>query len=237
MPRATKPTYITTLNGDIAVPFQFAPHELNGAESGNFSERVRIGGHTPELIWISGQVRRLNVPFFIDRTTESIGQRRANPRQFDPLIRFQRSNPKIRPGDAEAYRLGTQNANGGAEEDAGKFVQTDFDPNPNFRQFPDDAGRGVYLDLDLFLHFVRPSGKGITEAKFNSVGEFNILDDQEARFVPPPVCRFFHGNYWLQGYLSRIEYKMSALNALMVPRRLEGTLEFLIEKDGVLIDI
>lgn len=236
MPRALKPTYITTLDGSTVILFQFAPFELNGAESSNISQRVRVGGHTPELIWISGEVRQLTVPFFIDRTLESYSNQRYNPRLYDPFIRFQSSNPKLSVGDAEAYRLGTNNANG-QQDDAGQFVLTDFDPNPNFRQFQDDNATGVYRDLDLFLRFLRPSGKGITNARFSDTGEFSILDDAEARFNPPPVCRFFCGNYWLQGYLGKVSYRMSAMNSLMVPRRLDGTLDFIIERDGILSEV
>lgn len=237
MKRASKTTYITDIGGNVVIPFQFAPHELTGAEGANFSERVRVGGHEPELIWISGEVRRISVPFFIDRTMEAYSKQRFNYKPLDPLRRFPSTYPRLTQSDAEALRVGTANANGGQPKETPEFVQTDFDPNPDFRMFQNDNNVGVYRDLELFLYFIRPSGMGLEKAKFDTQGTFTLLGGSESRFVPPPVCRFFYGNYWIQGYLARIEYKVSALNELLVPRRLEGTLNFLIEKDGLLVDL
>lgn len=233
--RASKTTYLTDIPGNTVIQFQFSPHEISGAESGNFSERVRVGGHEPELIWISGTVRKMSIPFFIDRTEESVSQQRFNNRPLDPYIRFPNRFPRSSQDDALAYRQGVANGNGAKETP--ELERSNFDPNPNFRLFQNDTEIGVYRDLDLFLKFVRPAGKGLTVAKFEQTGEFRILDTAEARFFPPPVVRFFHGNYWLQGYLARIEYRMSAMNGSLVPRRLEGTLDFLIEKDGVLAPV
>jgi len=239
MKRASKTTYLTTVAGDITVPFQFSPHELNGAESGNFSSRVRVGGFDPQLIWISGEVRRITIPFFIYRTLESVSRQRHNSHEtkFMPLVRFPNQNPGLTSADALALRQGTANASGTQVKEPATFTMTDFDPNPNFPLGVGSENSGVYIDLNLFLHFIRPAGQGITKAQFDKSGEFTILDYAEGRFVPPPLCRFFHGNYWLQGYLSRIDYRLSAMNGSLVPMRMEGNLEFLIEKDGVLTEI
>lgn len=235
-------TYISDIGGNVVIPFQFSLAELSGSESANFSERVRTGGFEPELIWISGQVRRLTVPFFIDRTEESRNyQVQSNlPTRLDNQIRFPSRYPRISQEDALSYEAGLKNsepAPGATSKSANEVERSQYVATADFKQYDNDGNQGVYRDLELFLYFIRPFGVKLSTGKFDDSGAFSIKDSPESRFTPPPMCRFFHGNYWIQGYVGRLNYNMTAMNSLLVPRRLDGTIEFIIEKDGILSEV
>lgn len=232
--RATAGAYLADLNGQNIVDFQFSPHELDFSEDSNIVDRMNVGHYYPELVWISGKLKTFNVKMFIDRSLESMVKDSQNNDPFSDVKRFPDQNP--RSDNSVDYSNGLKVANGGQADEI-RVEMTSFDVSPEYPKVTNNDEKGVYPELEKVLYYIRPKGLKIPSSSLSDKGILTVEDLEISRFTPPPVVRFFYGNLWKQGYLSKVSYTLSVVNKLLVPQRMEATLEFMIEAEGILNDI
>jgi len=242
--RAGRRAYFSDISGGHIIEFQFSPSELDFSEGGNFSRRQPTGSYFQELVWISGKTDPYDIRLFIDRTQESYTVDEYNKDPFASFKRFPNRNPRYNNAEVFSYITGIGIANtssgfassfrkkqdGGANE-----VQPSiYNATPHFKQTQFEENVGVIRDLESLLYYVRPKGLKISEATIQSDGTVDILDFPQSRFTPPPMVRFYYGEFWREGYITQVKYTLSAMNKLLVPRRMDATITMECTKWGYL---
>lgn len=241
--RASKKAYFSDLEGGHILDFQFTPDELNFTEGGRFVDRVTIGYHKTDYIWLSGKPSKFNLKMWVDRTQES-----ATPlNNSDPF-----ENAKTQPASrfSKLGGIAVDNLERSALYSAGKkaivksgakngneVASTVYSATPDFKQNADNEIKGVYFDLEALLYYVRPIGFKLSTADTQPDGKIKITDYSQSRFSPPPMCRFYYGNYWVEGYIEEVRYSLTAMNKMLVPRRLEADISFLRTNFGYLEEV
>lgn len=246
--RAKKKAYFSDLDGGHIVDFQFAPEELNLTEGGRFADRVTVGHYFTDYVWLSGKPNKLKLTMWIDRTQESMitGDLDVNP--FEDVLRFpRRSRPRFTNFDVVNLVRGI--ASGGTSSGfastfkkkntagANQIDPTVHSATPDFNQSGYNESVGVYRDVEKLMYYVRPEGFELGTATFQNDGSVKISDFKQARFTPPPMCRFFYGSMWMEGYIEEVKYNLTVMNKQLVPRRLEAEISFIRTNWGYLNEI
>lgn len=245
--RAVKKAYFSDLSGGHIIEFQFSPHQLDFSEGGNYADRVMTGHFFTDLIWISGRPTKFKVQLFIDRTQESYFVENYNQDPFAELHRFPNRNPKYLNFDVVNLAKGIASGNtssgfassfkGADTRGANTVSPSVYSASPHYKQSEFDENVGVLKDLEALLYYVRPDGLKLSEATFKNDGSVSIRDFEQRRFVPPPMVRFYYGAIWREGYMINVDYNLSVMNKLLVPKRLDAEIEFACTKWGYLNEV
>ena len=246
--RATKKAYFTDLDGNNVVDFQFTPEALNFSEGGRFADRISTGQYFTDYIWISGKPSKFSLNIWVDRTSESMSSGETNVDPFEELVRRpKRLFPRL--GDIKDDLIqGIKNSAGNSgflsailkkpfATEGNSIDPSVYSATPDFSQSMYSETKGVYYDLEKLLYFVRPLGLSLGTAVTQTNGSLKISDYTQARFTPPPMVRFFYGNTWAEGYFEEVDYSLTVMNKLLVPRRLEADITFLRTKWGYLDEV
>ena len=244
--RATKGAYFSDTNGGNIVDFQFSPESLEFTEGGRFEDRILTGQYHTDYIWISGQPTKQEIKMWVDRTDESFNNVDKTEDPFSDLVRFPKASiPKYANFDIVNFLKGVKNGitdltkNGlskKTDDTANTVDRSVYSVNPAFSQDVTSANRGVFYDVELLSYFIRPKGFKLSSAT-DTNGIIKITDFPQNRFTPPPKCRFFYGNYWAEGYIQEVDYKLTVMNENLVPLRMEADIIFLTTKWGYLNDL
>lgn len=244
--RATKGAYLCDLQGGHIVDFQFSPETLEFNEGGRFNDRIITGRHDTDYIWISGQPTRQNIKMWVDRTLESNTQLDQTSDPYSSITKLPKSAiPRYADFDVVNFINGVKNGLVDLYSKARGIKdvteQTSLEPStyavsPNFNQATSNDSKGVFYDVELLAYFLRPEGYELAKAT-NTNGVISIDDVKQTRFIPPPKCRYFYGNYWAEGYIQEVEYKLSVMNDNLVPMRMEADIVFLRTKWGYLNEL
>ena len=247
--RSTKGAYFSDTKGGNIIDFQFSPETLEFNEGGRFSDRVLTGRYNVDYIWISGQPTKMSIKMWVDRTLESVTPTDATQDPFGDVVRFPKATiPRYANFDIVNMVRGMKNGimdriNGNVKN---KQLQSKtpipIDPSvfavsPNFDQSTTTSNKGVFHDVEKLAYFIRPLGYEQGVATTNSEGVISISDYKHNRFTPPPKCRYFYGNFWAEGYIQEVSYKLSVMNENLVPLRMEADIEFIVTDKGYLNDI
>jgi hypothetical protein len=235
-PRATKRAYLTDINGDNVVNFQFAPASLTFSEGNTFHERLKTGAYYAEYTWISGVRRAFTLEMFIDRTLQSFSGPEFNQDIASEVRRIPAIFPQFTAFQSSAYVNAIRRAKGRRAE-VPTVPMTSHSKSPEFAQNNLNEEKGVYPDLHKLLYYIRPSVLTQSTGFFENTGTIEFDSNANNRFTPPPRCRFFQGNQWKEGFISQVEYELSAMNRELVPRRLIANFTFLVEREGILVDL
>lgn len=246
--RAVKKAYFSDFFGDNIVEFQFAPHELDFSEGGQYADRVVTGNFFTDLIWISGRPTKFSVQMFIDRTQESFISDQYNQDPFANFKRFPNSNPRLSGFDiynmVQGLKQGSSSSGfatsfkrGNTKEDGNEVAPSNYSASPQFSQSQFNEATGVIKDLEAILYYVRPRGLKLSEITIEGTQVVSIGDYKQNRFVPPPKVRFYYGAFWREGYITEVKYNLSVMNKLLVPRRLDATIEMACTSWGYLNEI
>lgn len=224
--RATAGAYFSNMDGSVVFDFQFAPHELNFADRSKYHTRMKVGDYRPEFVWISGETKEIELNVFIDRT---YGSKTKQDLGVAPELLPINANPAVNPRVIGDSNLATPVKPPAFGEANFKQFASDSSVNPNFPQYANDEESGVYIDFERLRFFLNLSVKRV-----NRQDLVNGVLTYENRFVPPPMAYFIYGSLWLQGYITDIQYTFSAVNKLLVPKRLDAKIKFIIFNDGLL---
>ena len=241
--RATKKAYFTDLDGGHIFEFQFSPNELDFKEGGQYVDMVMTGNFFTDLIWISGVPNRFNLRVFIDRTQESYVVEDYNQDPFSAIIRFPSARPRMSSYDATSMIMGLKQSSGLSTsfkkdyQGGGNSVDpSKYSSSPDFKQSQMDGASGVLKDLEALMYYVRPKGLKLSEITIQQ-GQVSVKDFPTGRFVPPPMIRFYYGAMWREGYLINVDYNLSVMNNILVPRRLDANLTIACTRWGYLNEL
>ena len=233
--RAIKRAYFTDGEGGNMLEFQFAPFELEFTEGGRFSDRIQVGNYFNNMMWISGRPMEFNLDMFIDRTQESFTADEINNDPFANIKRFSHTTPKYFNFDIVNLVKGiiSGNSSSGFQSsfkkrytgDGNTVEPSTYTASPHYEQKNINGDVGVLNDLEKLLYYVRPMGLKLASAELNSDGVVKLTDYEQSRFTPPPKFRFYYGSMWREGYILEIKYKLSVMNKLLVPQRLEARIK------------
>lgn len=260
IPRALAKAYLSNIDGSVIVDFQFAPSELNFSEGSEVKTFNEVGQHDTDLLWVSGKPQQFMLDIFVDRTAESFDN--SDKQAFDEwynIRRFISWYPSLIPilGAASPFGAGvaavTTAGIAKSLEVYGMFKKkgqvadpsdypSKYIANPEFMQTRGQGGEriiGVNDDVQKILYFIRPTGYTETSGEQSGddidKGRFTVEPTvQDAAFNPPPLCRFFYGNIWREGYIIDFNYNLSVPNNLLTPQRLMGQITIQILRGGVL---
>jgi len=245
--RAVKKAYFSDLEGGHILEFQFSPSELDFSEGGQYADRVMTGNYFTDLIWISGRPTKFNVQLFIDRTQESYTVDNYNQDPFDSFKRFPNSNPRYGNFDIVNLINGIKNSNTSSgfatsfkkagDKGANEVQPSTYTASPHYKQSSFEENVGVIKDLEALMYYVRPKGFKLGEITIQTDGNVSVKDFEQGRFMPPPMVRFYYGSFWREGYITEVKYNLSVMNKLLVPRRMDATIEMACTQWGYLNEL
>lgn len=236
--RAKKRAYFSDVDGGHIVEFQFTPDELNFSEGGRFADRISTGFHMTDYVWISGKPSKFKLTMWVDRTTESFVNFEASDTDpFANITRLPRNNRFSEDNFALVRGLKRAFMEEAPPMKANAINPSVYSPTPDFSQEGYSDNVGVYMDVEALMYYVRPEGFQLGKAIEDAEGAINLSQFQQSRFTPPPKCRFFYGNAWMEGYIEEVKYSLTMMNKILVPRRLEADISFIRTNWGYLNEV
>ena len=232
--KATKHAYFSDVTGNVIIDFQFSPHELEFRENSKIVGESVVGHFGNNLLWIGGDVSDVKIHIFIDRTEESfVGQKSdLTTRHIQTPGIF--SNPLEKSVVVDAIKnVISMSQLPGINNPERSY----YDPAPHFPQ-KENSETGVLNDIAKFQYFTRPEGyKSNTivikeGSKSSKRDRYVYTSENDALFSAPPIIRFYHGEMWVEGYITNFSYKVSAMNTELIPRRMEGDISIKVHRYG-----
>ena len=229
--KASRKAYFSDVNGTLFIDFQFSPAELDMGESSVFKVENLTGKFGPNIMWSSGSIDPINLEIFIDRTQESFVGTKIPEEKKTIKTPGLYPNPLQTSAIVQAVRrMYLKRAKDTVIE------QSSYDMSPGFEQSKTKYN-GVLTDLANIQKFVRPEGyeesiSGMLVPSYNYKGTFTVTESPIQRFTTPPVIRFFYGDIWLEGYISKFKYKLSVPNTNLIPQRLQGDITLIVHRGG-----
>jgi hypothetical protein len=232
--RAIRSAFFSNESGTVIIDFQFTPVSIEFEKSTAYHSSNMNGFDEPDIGWISGVPSHFALDIFIDRTSESLGEKYTeyegetlqNTEFYYGYDKYNQS------GIIKEYIKSAKNAKA-------NFKVSDYAVNAVFaKNAKYNETIGVFQDLANLLYFITPLGNDtLPVGDMTKKGVVVLKNFKTAQFSPPPVILFFYGDFWKKGFLSRISYSLSAMNKNLIPRRLMANLEFIELSGGVLKDI
>jgi len=238
IPANRKIAYFCDEKGENMFQFMFAPHTLRFVESQEFNQRVLTGSDEADVLWVSGRPKSFPLNIFVDRTPESGGSN-----QHLDLWENKKSAFQLMPSFQQRIRsiLAETKAAFKGRDTQFNFVPSDLNVSPHYEQNTTANEKfGVGPDLERLLYFNRQKGATASSVVVRNAQDINTNISQynkknpKLKFVAPPICRFFYGNIWREGYIDNVDYTLSAPNSELICRRLEATLDFIWVRGGTL---
>jgi len=220
-----KNAYITNLDGSVIIDFQYSPHEMDRSTKSNIKTSTYTGSVDVDLYWVSGEPESVPIPFFIDRTKESMPYKGGTQAEVKP-----KTLDWLRPVYDNSALAQIIRGMVKSKTPSEKIPTSEYNATPHFKQNRDS----VLYDIEVFESFLRPEGyKQVPASVVVQSYEFrnNTPDNNAVRFVPPQMIRFFYSGLWVEGYLENIDYKYSIFMSGK-PQRVEGTLTIAAHKKG-----
>lgn len=231
--RAIRKAYFSDIEGNNIIDFQFSPHELEFSETARMKMDYLTGVYGVNIAWNSASYGPFSVKLFIDRTKESF----ASDKLPDTKKTIKTPSWFPRPDQSSAIVQAVKNiVNPIKNRKAGSPELSTYDPAPSYKQ--DEAKyNGVLTDLVKFQYFIRPEGysssiPGMLVNSNDYKGKLNVEDESELRFSPPPIIRFFNGDIWMEGYVSKFNYKLGIMDMNLIPQRLTGEITINVHRGG-----
>jgi hypothetical protein len=232
--KALTHAYFSDVSGKVVIDFQFSPASLTFVENSKVVEETVVGHYGNDLLWIGGNVSDIKLHIFLDRTEESlVGQK------SDALNRtIKTPNVFVAPFQSSVILEAIKNVLGmSSRPGINDPERSSYDPAPHFAQNPNNT-TGVLGDVAKFQYFMRPEGYKnsviIVEGGANksSKDEDTLTNPNDALFSMPPLIRFYHGEIWVEGYLSVFNYKLTVMDKQLIPNRLEADINIKVHRFG-----